>query len=193
MGVPKTGVFGLYDLIGVDLMSDVVISLASTLPADDAFHAVSAKNDMIAAMIADGFTGDKGKGGFYMTGADDIRMARPLTGTGEALAAYRVASDSLPDAAINAAQAMATRAELGTCGHCLCGIDSGIWQTIRRNPVGRKRFARAGQRACHADIISAGHIETAFAFISGKTVRNHGCNHVILGTYRVKGIIRRQC
>ncbi len=40
MGIPKTGVFGLYDLIGVDLMSDVVATLATILPADDSFHAV---------------------------------------------------------------------------------------------------------------------------------------------------------
>ena len=39
-GIPKTGVFGLYDLIGIDLMSDVAASLRSILPADDAFHAV---------------------------------------------------------------------------------------------------------------------------------------------------------
>jgi len=40
MGIPKTGVFGLYDLIGIDLMADVVRSLRSILPPDDAFHAV---------------------------------------------------------------------------------------------------------------------------------------------------------
>ena len=28
MGIPKTGVFGLYDLIGIDLMADVVASLS---------------------------------------------------------------------------------------------------------------------------------------------------------------------
>ena len=40
MGIPKTGVFGLYDLIGVDLMSDVVDTLGVILPAGDVFHAV---------------------------------------------------------------------------------------------------------------------------------------------------------
>ncbi len=111
MGIPKTGVFGLYDLIGVDLMSDVVISLASTLPADDAFHAVSGKNDMIAAMIAEGYTGDKGKGGFYAIGDDEVRMARPLTGPNTPLADYKIASTTLPNAAIAAANASATRGE----------------------------------------------------------------------------------
>ena len=111
MGIPKTGVFGLYDLIGIDLMSDVVDSLASTLPEGDAFHAVSSKNDMIAAMIATGFTGDKGKGGFYTETADGTKMARPLTGAGAALAEYRPAVTDLPEAAQLAATATATRGE----------------------------------------------------------------------------------
>ncbi len=69
MGIPKTGVFGLYDLIGVDLMSDVVATLATILPADDAFHAVGETQNpvasMIASMLADGHKGDKSGGGFY--------------------------------------------------------------------------------------------------------------------------------
>ena len=41
LGLPKTGVFGLYDLIGIDLMADVVKSLVSILPENDAFHILS--------------------------------------------------------------------------------------------------------------------------------------------------------
>ena len=111
MGIPKTGVFGLYDLIGIDLMVDVVASLRSILPQGDAFHAVGGENAMISAMIADGFTGNKGRGGFYMTGDDGSEMARPLTGAGAALADWRPASSDLPDAAVRAADAAATRRE----------------------------------------------------------------------------------
>ena len=111
MGIPKTGVFGLYDLIGIDLMVDVVASLRSILPEGDAFHAVGGENAMISAMIADGFTGNKGRGGFYMTGDDGSEMARPLTGAGAALADWRPAISDLPDAAIRAADAAATRRE----------------------------------------------------------------------------------
>ncbi|MEC8245899.1 MAG: 3-hydroxyacyl-CoA dehydrogenase NAD-binding domain-containing protein, partial [Pseudomonadota bacterium] len=111
MGIPKTGVFGLYDLIGIDLMVDVVASLRSILPDGDAFHAVGGQNDMIMAMIADGYTGDKGRGGFYLTGEDGAEMARPLTGSGEALASPRAVDKTLPDAAIRAAEATATRGE----------------------------------------------------------------------------------
>ena len=111
MGIPKTGVFGLYDLIGIDLMVDVVASLRSILPEGDAFHAVGGENAMISAMIADGFTGNKGRGGFYMTGDNGSEMARPLTGAGAALADWRPTSSDLPDAAVRAADAAATRRE----------------------------------------------------------------------------------
>ena len=111
MGIPKTGVFGLYDLIGIDLMVDVVASLRSILPEGDAFHAVGGENAMITAMIADGFTGNKGRGGFYMTGDGGEQLARPLSGDGETLADWRPASNTLPDSAMRAADAAATRRE----------------------------------------------------------------------------------
>ena len=69
MGIPKTGIFGLYDLIGVDLMADVVDTLATILPENDAFHAVGQQHNpvqlLIKTMISEGYTGDKGLGGFY--------------------------------------------------------------------------------------------------------------------------------
>ncbi len=65
MGIPKTGVFGLYDLIGIDLMSDVVQSLVNILPGSDAFHAEAAKIPLMTQMIANGQTGNKQGQGFY--------------------------------------------------------------------------------------------------------------------------------
>ncbi len=66
MGIPKTGVFGLYDLIGIDLMSDVAKSLESILPDNDAFHSVSAEIPLMARMIDEGYIGNKvDRGGFY--------------------------------------------------------------------------------------------------------------------------------
>ena len=41
MGIPKTGVFGLYDLIGLDLMNDVLKSFLKELPSSDVFHDVA--------------------------------------------------------------------------------------------------------------------------------------------------------
>ncbi|MCP4302424.1 MAG: acetoacetyl-CoA reductase [Gammaproteobacteria bacterium] len=65
MGIPKTGVFGLYDLIGIDLMSDVVQSLVNILPPTDPFHAEAAKIPLMTQMIANGQTGNKQGQGFY--------------------------------------------------------------------------------------------------------------------------------
>ena len=65
MGIPKTGVFGLYDLIGIDLMSDVVKSLVSILPAEDAFHSVSKPIEIMTKMIANQQCGNKSGKGFY--------------------------------------------------------------------------------------------------------------------------------
>ncbi len=64
-GIPKTGVFGLIDLVGLDLMPHINASLAEALPAGDAFHEVNREIPLIRGMIAAGNTGRKGKGGFY--------------------------------------------------------------------------------------------------------------------------------
>jgi len=64
-GFPKTGVFGLYDLIGLDLMVDVAQSLVNILPKNDAFHQYSKTNEFVANMIANGQTGNKNNKGFY--------------------------------------------------------------------------------------------------------------------------------
>jgi 3-hydroxyacyl-CoA dehydrogenase len=65
MGVPKTGIFGLIDLVGIDLMPLLQKSLGATLPAEDAFHATVRPMPLVEKMIATGYTGRKGKGGFY--------------------------------------------------------------------------------------------------------------------------------
>ncbi len=65
LGIPKTGVFGLLDLVGLDLMPHVNASLAKALPEHDAFHTANRNIPLIQQMIAAGNTGRKGKGGFY--------------------------------------------------------------------------------------------------------------------------------
>ncbi len=65
MGIPKTGVFGLYDLIGIDLMADVLKSFIKELPETDKFHEVAQEIPLIKKLIETGYTGRKGKGGFY--------------------------------------------------------------------------------------------------------------------------------
>ncbi len=64
-GIPKTGVFGLFDLVGIDLMPLIAKSMLHSLPEGDAFRAAYQQPELITKMIADGYTGRKGKGGFY--------------------------------------------------------------------------------------------------------------------------------
>ena len=65
MGIPKTGIFGLYDLIGIDLMADVLKSFIKELPKEDPFHEVAQEIPLVTKLIETGYTGRKGKGGFY--------------------------------------------------------------------------------------------------------------------------------
>jgi len=65
MGIPKTGVFGLYDLIGIDLMADVLKSFIKELSENDEFQAVAKEIPLVKKLIETGYTGRKGKGGFY--------------------------------------------------------------------------------------------------------------------------------
>jgi 3-hydroxyacyl-CoA dehydrogenase len=80
MGFPSTGVFGLMDLVGIDLGPHVNASLARLLPGSDAFHSVNRDTGMIEKMIAEGYTGNKGKGGFYRStrGPDGKRAKTAL-------------------------------------------------------------------------------------------------------------------
>ena len=71
MGIPKTGVFALYDLIGIDLMSDVLKSFKKELPKNDEFQKVVEGLPIIKKLIETGYTGRKGKGGFYRINKSD--------------------------------------------------------------------------------------------------------------------------
>ncbi|MBM3517459.1 MAG: 3-hydroxyacyl-CoA dehydrogenase/enoyl-CoA hydratase family protein [Alphaproteobacteria bacterium] len=93
MGIPKTGIFGLMDLTGIDLAPHINDSMLKLLPAEDPFRIVFDAHGPLARLIADmireGHTGRKGKGGFYrLVTADGERRkeARDL-----ATGAYRPA------------------------------------------------------------------------------------------------------
>jgi 3-hydroxyacyl-CoA dehydrogenase len=97
MGIPKTGVFGLYDLIGIDLMADVLKSFIKELPKSDEFHEVAKEIPLVKKLIETGYTGRKGKGGFYRmnkTGATKVMEAINLeTGVYSAIKKIDVKSD----------------------------------------------------------------------------------------------------
>ncbi len=95
-GFPKTGVFGLLDLVGLDIGPQVNASMRRALPNDDPFHAIDREIPLIARMIADGYTGRKGKGGFYrLVGRGAAREKQAIDlGSGE----YRaVRAPDLPE------------------------------------------------------------------------------------------------
>ena len=79
MGIPKTGVFGLYDLIGIDLMADVLKSFVKELPKSDVFQQVAQEIPLVKNLIETGYTGRKGKGGFYrMNKKDDKKVLEAI-------------------------------------------------------------------------------------------------------------------
>ena len=92
MGIPKTALFGLYDLIGLDLMLDVASSLAMALPPADAFQQVAAGIPVLHDLVAAGYTGNKGPGGFYR-GDQDAREVVDLD-TGVFRPAVRAVSEA---------------------------------------------------------------------------------------------------
>jgi 3-hydroxyacyl-CoA dehydrogenase len=78
-GIPKSGVFGLLDLVGLDLIPHVVESMELELPPDDPFHAISRVPDLVRRMVAEGYTGRKGKGGFYrLNGGKGARVKEAI-------------------------------------------------------------------------------------------------------------------
>ncbi|HXV22894.1 MAG TPA: 3-hydroxyacyl-CoA dehydrogenase NAD-binding domain-containing protein [Alphaproteobacteria bacterium] len=89
LGFPKTGVFGLMDLVGLDLQPHVDRSMAAALPKDDPYHAIRRDFPLMSRLIAEGYTGRKGKGGFYRldrSGGGRLKQAIDL-----ATGAYRPA------------------------------------------------------------------------------------------------------
>ncbi|HEY0315866.1 MAG TPA: 3-hydroxyacyl-CoA dehydrogenase NAD-binding domain-containing protein [Sphingomonas sp.] len=104
-GFPKTGILGLYDLIGNDLMPQLIRSLQGTLPKTDAVQAVEAEPALLHDMLAKGLTGRKGGGGFYRRSADRKSTDVIDLATGDYRPQQPAASDSL-DAAKGDARAL---------------------------------------------------------------------------------------
>lgn len=63
--VPKTGVFGLIDVVGLDLIPPVVKSLLLNIPKNDYYHSVHEVPEIFQFMLENKMIGRKGDGGFY--------------------------------------------------------------------------------------------------------------------------------
>ena len=55
IGAPKTGIFGLLDLVGLDLMPHVDKSMAASLKPGDAYVKLRRDWPLLTKMIADGY------------------------------------------------------------------------------------------------------------------------------------------
>lgn len=92
MGFPSTGVFGLMDLVGIDLGPHVNASLARLLPPADPFHSMNRDVSFIEKLIAEGYTGKKGKGGFYRSqgrGAERVKETLSLAAAAQGRLEWR--------------------------------------------------------------------------------------------------------
>ena len=77
-GVPRTGIFGLLDLVGLDLMPHILHSLAEALDEEDMFNQLGSAPALLQKMIAEGYTGRKGKGGFYRLNTEGGKKAKEV-------------------------------------------------------------------------------------------------------------------
>ncbi|MEQ8356175.1 MAG: 3-hydroxyacyl-CoA dehydrogenase NAD-binding domain-containing protein [Kiloniellaceae bacterium] len=115
LGIPKTGVFALLDLVGLDLMPKVDASLAATLPKDDAYQGLRRDFPLLEKLISEGYTGRKGKGGFYRlnkTGGARVKEAIDLT-TGDYAPAARPSLASVSAARRGGAKALVAHSDKG--------------------------------------------------------------------------------
>lgn len=65
-GIPRTGVFGLFDLVGINLVPLLWPVLTKALPASDACHRYDLGADAVFThLLANGLVGRRGPGGFY--------------------------------------------------------------------------------------------------------------------------------
>ena len=107
VGIPKTGVFGLLDLVGVDLIPKVAASMDRLLPACDRLRANRHDQPLITQMIAEGSVGRKGKGGFYRL--SQVNGARVKEAIDLRTGAYRTSVKARPES-VAAARAGGLRA-----------------------------------------------------------------------------------
>ena len=64
-GAPKTGVFGLLDVVGLDLMPHVLSSMINNIDQEDEYHLYAEPPEIFKYMLENKLIGRKGIGGFY--------------------------------------------------------------------------------------------------------------------------------
>jgi len=114
-GIPKTGIFGLFDLIGIDLMPLIAKEMLKSLPENDAFRKLYSEPDLVTKMIKDGYTGRKGKGGFYRINKDGEKKIKEVIDlkTGEYHAAVKKVDLASIEAAKGGLRALVESKDIG--------------------------------------------------------------------------------
>ena len=122
-GIPKTGVFGLMDLVGLDLMPHVQSSMAGLLDKSDPFHAIYRESPLVSKLIADGYTGRKGKGGFYRLNRDGGQKVKESINleTGEFSKSEKARLGSVRDAGKDPRKMMQATDKGGLYGRAVMG------------------------------------------------------------------------
>jgi 3-hydroxyacyl-CoA dehydrogenase len=92
--IPKTGIFGLFDLIGLDVMKLISSSLTKCLPKQDEFVQSYYDVDVIEQMIANNQIGRKVGAGFYKLDASKQKLVMDLK-TGEYSAIKKIAKPQI--------------------------------------------------------------------------------------------------
>ena len=78
LGLPSTGIFGLADLIGIDLLTLIAKSFLENLNLEDDFHKIYHLPELLSKMIKDNYIGRKGKGGFYRMITDVVKIKQVI-------------------------------------------------------------------------------------------------------------------
>ena len=74
--VPKTGVFGLIDVVGLDLIPPVVNSLLKNIPENDFYKTIHQSPEIFKKMIDKKMFGRKAEGGFYKLVKENNKMTK---------------------------------------------------------------------------------------------------------------------
>ncbi|MGD9918714.1 MAG: 3-hydroxyacyl-CoA dehydrogenase NAD-binding domain-containing protein [Paenirhodobacter sp.] len=119
-GVPRTGVFGLMDLVGVDMIPSIWGSLMRELPAEDTINRFDLPaQKLVQEMIAAGRFGRKAGGGFYRKTPGGIEVIDPATGAYVAESGFVAAN--LPGGGRDLEALLADEGPLGSYARAVLG------------------------------------------------------------------------